>query len=132
MSLGRSVARVRVNSPSLRRKSASNFIENDQEVEFLGNKSEATNFMINIEASGTDYDGGDGGGNKVMVVVESTLEAKGALDWALSHTIQAEDTIVLLHVAKPRKRESSKRKRNPRVDVLLHSMKNMCQMKKPG
>ncbi|TYH09235.1 hypothetical protein ES288_A07G078600v1 [Gossypium darwinii] len=132
MSLGLSVARVRVNSPSLRRKSASNFIENDQEVEFLGNKSEATNFMINIEASGTDYDGGDGCGNKVMVVVESTLEAKGALDWALSHTIQTEDTIILLHVAKPRKRESSKRKRNPRVEELLHSMKNTCQMKKSG
>ncbi|GMI95224.1 hypothetical protein like AT5G17390 [Hibiscus trionum] len=128
MSLGQSAARVRVTSPSLRRKSASTCIRNDQEIKFLGNKSEDTNFTIDNEAAGTEY----GGGNKVMVVVDSSMEAKGALDWALSHTIQAEDTIVLLHVAKPRKRELSKRKRNPRVDDLLHVLKNMCQRKRPG
>ncbi|KAK8478302.1 hypothetical protein V6N11_060228 [Hibiscus sabdariffa] len=128
MSLGQSVARVCVTSPSLRRKSVSSCIGNDQEVKFLGKKSEDTNFTIDDQAAETEY----GGGNKVMVVVGSTLEAKGALDWALSHTIQAEDTIVLLHVTKPRKRESSKRKRNPRADDLLNSMKNMCQKRKPG
>ncbi|XP_039020225.1 universal stress protein PHOS32-like [Hibiscus syriacus] len=128
MSLGRSVARVRVTSPSLKRKPASSCIRNDQEVKFLGDKPEDTNFRINAAAAGAEYDGG----NKVMVVADSSMEAKGALDWALSHTIQPQDTIVLLHVGKPRKRESSKRKRNPRVDDLLNSMKNMCQMKKPG
>ncbi|KAK9000081.1 hypothetical protein V6N11_082215 [Hibiscus sabdariffa] len=128
MSLGQSVARVRVTSPSLRRKSVSSCIGNDQEVKFLGKKSEDTNFTIDDEAAETEY----GGGNKVMVVVDSTLEAKGALDWALSHTIQTEDTIVLLHVTKLRKRESSKRKRNPRADDQLNSMKNMCQKRKPG
>lgn len=46
--------------------------------------------------------GSHGGGNRVMVVVDSSLEAKGALEWALSHTVQSQDdTIVLLHVAKP-------------------------------
>ncbi|KAL4339440.1 hypothetical protein GQ457_08G036700 [Hibiscus cannabinus] len=143
MSLGQSVARVRVTSPSLRRKSVSSCIGNDQEVKFLGKKSEDANFTIDDEAAETEY----GGGNKVMVVVDSTLEAKGALDWALSHTIQAEDTIVLLHVTKLRKRghhlslththahiyeKSSKRKRNPRADDQLNSMKNMCQKRKPG
>ncbi|XWS47911.1 hypothetical protein CRYUN_Cryun13aG0026700 [Craigia yunnanensis] len=123
LSLSRSVARVRVHSPSIRRKSASNCIENDQEVEFLGN-GEANN-LINNEA-GTEL----GGGNKVMLVVDSSLEAKGALEWALSHTIQGQDTIVLLHVTKPRKRESSKH--NQRVYELLLSMKNMCQTKRPG
>ncbi|XP_022738061.1 uncharacterized protein LOC111290834 [Durio zibethinus] len=125
LSLNRSMARVRVRSPSLRGKSASDCMENDQEVEFLG-KQEADN-LINDEA-GTE----SGGGNKVMVVVDSSLEAKGALEWALSHTIQSHDTIVLLHVAKPRNRESSNRKRNPRIYELLHSMKNLCQMKRPG
>ena len=42
-------------------------------------------------------------GKRVMVVVESRVEAKGALQWALSHTIQRQDTVVLLHVAKPSK-----------------------------
>lgn len=97
LSLSRSVARVRVHSPSLRRKPASNCIENDQELEFLG-KGGADN-LINSE-TGTEF----GSGNKVMVVVDASVEAKGALEWALSHTIQSQDTIVLLHVAKPRKR----------------------------
>lgn len=45
---------------------------------------------------------GGGGGNRVMVVVDSSLEAKGALEWALSHTVQSQDdTIVLLSVSKP-------------------------------
>ncbi|KAE8686202.1 Endoplasmic reticulum-adenine nucleotide transporter 1 [Hibiscus syriacus] len=100
MSLGRSVARVRVTSPSLKRKPASSCIRNDQEVKFLGDKPEDTNFRINAAAAGAEYDGG----NKVMVVADSSMEAKGALDWALSHTIQPQDTIVLLHVGKPRKR----------------------------
>ena len=38
-------------------------------------------------------------GNKIMVVVDSSLEAKGGLEWALSHTVQSQDTVVLLHVA---------------------------------
>lgn len=103
LSLSRSVARVRVHSPSVRRKSASNCsIRNDDDqevVEFLGNGGAGEthdNLMINnIE---------NGSGNKVMVVVDSTPEAQGALEWALSHTIQAQDTILLLHVANPRKR----------------------------
>ncbi|MED6208983.1 hypothetical protein PIB30_050151 [Stylosanthes scabra] len=48
-----------------------------------------------------DSGGETGGGNRVMVVVDSSFEAKGALDWALSHTIQREDSVVLVHVAKP-------------------------------
>ncbi|XVF11746.1 hypothetical protein REPUB_Repub08aG0054300 [Reevesia pubescens] len=126
LSLSRSAARVRVHSPSLRRKSPSNCFENEQEVEFLGS-NEAEN-IINNEG-GTEFRGG----NKVMVVIDSSLEAKGALEWALSHTIQGQDTIILLHVAKPRKRESSNKKRNPAsVYELLQSMKNMCQKKRPG
>lgn len=40
-------------------------------------------------------------GRKIMIVVDSSLEAKGAVQWALTHTVQNQDTIVLLHVMKP-------------------------------
>lgn len=42
-------------------------------------------------------------GRKIMIVVDSSLEAKGAVQWALTHTVQNQDTIVLLHVMKPSK-----------------------------
>ncbi|XP_039057046.1 uncharacterized protein LOC120200216 [Hibiscus syriacus] len=116
-----SLSRVRVRSPSLRRKSATNCFENDQQtVEFLGGGE--TDKIVNNE-----------GGNKVMVVVGSSLKARGALDWALSYAIRDDrDSILLLHVADPRKTESSNRKRNARIYELLHAMKNICQTKKPG
>lgn len=60
-----------------------------------------TEFSSNgVQDSGRDNKG-DESGNKVMVVVDSSFEAKGALDWALSHTIQSQDTVVLVHVARP-------------------------------
>lgn len=41
-------------------------------------------------------------GSRVMVVVDSSLDAEGALEWALSHTVQNHrDCIVLLQVVKP-------------------------------
>lgn len=42
-------------------------------------------------------------GRKVMIVVDSSLEAKGALQWALSHTVQIQDIVLLLYVTKPSK-----------------------------
>lgn len=42
-------------------------------------------------------------GNKIMIVVDSSLEAKGALEWALIHAVQTQDTIILVHVATPSK-----------------------------
>lgn len=93
LGLGLSLPRVRVHSPSLRRKAAANCFENDQQAaEFLGGGGDTGNH-INNES-----------GNKVMVVVDSSLESKAALEWALSYAIQDQDSIVLLHVAKPRKR----------------------------
>lgn len=38
---------------------------------------------------------------KVMIVVDSSIETKGALHWALTHTVQRHDTVVLLHVIRP-------------------------------
>lgn len=38
---------------------------------------------------------------KIMVVVDSSAEAKGALQWALTHSVQSDDTLILLHATKP-------------------------------
>lgn len=38
-----------------------------------------------------------------MIVVDSSREAKGALQWSLSHTVQSQDKVVLLYVIKPSK-----------------------------
>lgn len=43
-------------------------------------------------------------GRKIMIVVESSLEAKNALHWALTHTLQSRDLLFLLYVAKPSKK----------------------------
>lgn len=40
------------------------------------------------------------GGRRIVIVVDSSAEAKGAIQWALTHTAQPEDTLVLLHVIK--------------------------------
>lgn len=40
---------------------------------------------------------------RIMVVVDSSIEAKGALQWAFSHTVQSQDTVILLCVTKPSK-----------------------------
>ncbi|KAK7388842.1 hypothetical protein VNO78_23669 [Psophocarpus tetragonolobus] len=72
-------------------------------------------------------------GNKIMVVVDSSFEAKGALQWALSHTVQSLDTVVLLHVARPsREGTESGGKFNVKAYELLLDMKSMCEVKKPG
>lgn len=66
-----------------------------------------------FSSRGQDYGRGKGdkgdheSGNKVMVVVDSSFEAKGALEWALSHAVQTQDTVVLVHVAKAREGEKS-------------------------
>lgn len=35
-----------------------------------------------------------------MVVVGSSLDGRGALEWALSHAVGSQDTVVLLQVVK--------------------------------
>ncbi|PKU86050.1 hypothetical protein MA16_Dca001881 [Dendrobium catenatum] len=46
-------------------------------------------------------------GRKIMIVVDSSRESKVALQWALSHTAQSQDTILLLNVVKPSSSSSS-------------------------
>lgn len=40
-------------------------------------------------------------GRKIMIVVDSSSEAKGAIQWSLTHTVQCQDKVVLLCVIKP-------------------------------
>ncbi|KAF5730213.1 hypothetical protein HS088_TW20G00585 [Tripterygium wilfordii] len=116
-SMRRSLSRVR--SPSTRSKP----FETDQTIEFLG-KEGVDNY---------GFEGETRDGNKVMVVVDSTVEAKGALEWALAHTIQTQDSVVLLHVIKPSKQgpEYNKKLKLEAFEVL-HSMKTICQTRRPG
>lgn len=73
-------------------------------------------------------------GNRVMVVVDSSMEAKAALHWALSHTIQSQDTVILLHVVTRPSVQGGNidHQVNQRAYKLLSSMKNLCQVHKPG
>ncbi|GAV56508.1 Usp domain-containing protein [Cephalotus follicularis] len=122
VSLSRSIARVRIWSPSLRCKPVSSPHETDHQTKgFLS---------INKNFGGeTEF----GNGNKVMVVVDSSLDSRGALEWALSHTVQCQDTIVLVHVHKSLKQGAeSNGKHNLRAYELLHAMKIVCQIRKPG
>ncbi|XP_047325724.1 uncharacterized protein LOC124929413 [Impatiens glandulifera] len=69
----------------------------------------------------------DGGNNKVVLVVDPSLDANGALQWVFSHTVQAGDTLLLLHVVKSSATESKRQ----RAYQLLCSMKQKCQIRKP-
>lgn len=72
-------------------------------------------------------------GRKILIVVDSSLEAKNAVQWALTHTVQDKDLVILLYVIKPSKQdEESKKDINSRAPHFLTSMKQMCQLKRPG
>uniref|UniRef100_A0A3Q7H7X6 Uncharacterized protein n=1 Tax=Solanum lycopersicum TaxID=4081 RepID=A0A3Q7H7X6_SOLLC len=49
-------------------------------------------------------------GRQIMIVVDSSLEAKNALQWALTHTVQSHDLLVLLYVTKPSSKQGPKAK----------------------
>ncbi|KAE9595685.1 hypothetical protein Lal_00030803 [Lupinus albus] len=73
-------------------------------------------------------------GRKIMIVVDSSLEAKSAVQWALTHTVQNHDVIILLHVTKPSKQaneEASSKEIDPRAYKCARSFKNMCHVQRP-
>ncbi|KAL1195459.1 hypothetical protein V5N11_030733 [Cardamine amara subsp. amara] len=73
------------------------------------------------------------GGNRVMVVVDKALASTGALEWAITHTLQSQDTLFLLYFAKPfRKGKRKNRKSEVKTDELVHTLKKLCQTKRPG
>lgn len=91
--MSRAAARVRVHvrSPLQHYKKGASFFRADEESE-LSHK--INDLSLNWYLPESEC------GNRVMVVIESNHEAKGALEWALSHTVQSQDTIILLHVAR--------------------------------
>ncbi|MBA0721482.1 hypothetical protein Golax_009023 [Gossypium laxum] len=119
---------VRVKSPPIQAKPNLDSSKTDQKEEISGKvgedksrNGEKTGFLI---------------GRKIMIVVDSSIEAKGALQWALSHTVQCHDTLVLLHVTKPSKQvpntnENHDKNRAPRVCEPVSSLQNMSKQKRP-
>lgn len=81
-------SRVRVRSPSQHYKKTASFIKPQDKSDGVGEFS--------IESCVPESESG----NRVMIVVDSSPETRVALEWALSHTVQSHDTIVLLHVAR--------------------------------
>ncbi|XP_010939218.1 uncharacterized protein [Elaeis guineensis] len=121
--LNRVATRVRVRSPPIDSKPDSATVEaSDQPPEPPANVEES-----------------DGGtkkevevGRRIMVVVDSSPEAKTALQWTLSHSVQSNDTIVLLDLVKPSKHgDQPQRERDPKGSELLCAMKSICQAKRP-
>ena len=86
---------ARVRSPPIQAKPNVNSAKTDQKDEICGKVGEDKS--SNGEKPGLVI------GRKVMIVVDSSIEAKGAIQWALSHTVQCQDTIILLYVTKPSK-----------------------------
>ncbi|KAL3529641.1 hypothetical protein ACH5RR_008963 [Cinchona calisaya] len=116
-------------SPSKHYKKTESFFKHDDKSEFSSQSSSDMSFNGQVSKLESDSTG-----NRVMVVVDSRIEAKGALQWALSHTVQSQDTIILLHVAKPSEHglNSNSSTSNQKAYELLYSMKNKCQMQRPG
>ncbi|KAI7752927.1 hypothetical protein M8C21_004161, partial [Ambrosia artemisiifolia] len=131
-------ARVQVRSPSPRHKksySLGRLNDGVKTVAFSGseNSSGELNFDISREMSKGETASDDELGNKVMVVVDSSTESKGALQWALDHTVQNQDTMILLHVASASKVLGCKSSGevNQRMYEHLNSMKRKLQVKRP-
>lgn len=78
-----------------RKKPISDSVENVQKKELLGSVVSGEE-----EFSSDSSKGSSANGNRVMVVVDWSVEAEGALEWTLSHAVRSHDTIVLVHVLK--------------------------------
>ncbi|KAA8532871.1 hypothetical protein F0562_033012 [Nyssa sinensis] len=115
---------VRVRSPLMQSKPDVDFTKIDKKTLNSGG--------VGGENSGDGMKPGVVIGRKIMIVIDSSLEAKGALQWALSHTVQSQDIVILLYVTKPSQQgEESSKEIAPRVAEFLGSMKNMCKVKRP-
>ncbi|KAL7260792.1 hypothetical protein ACSBR1_006454 [Camellia fascicularis] len=117
---------VRVRSPPVQSKNDANSAKTEKNTEGSGG--------IGEENSGDVKKPGAAIGRRIMIVVDSSLEAKGAVQWALTHTVQSQDVVILLYVSKPSKQGEETSKEivpSPRVSEFLQSMKNMCQVKRP-
>ncbi|XP_074315879.1 uncharacterized protein LOC141652160 [Silene latifolia] len=125
-----SKARIRVRSPKLQSNPAYNSIKSSHRSEYYDCGSSFTSdtprHSDETEKSETKN------GNRIMVVVDATQKAKGALQWALSHTVQKEDTVILIHISKPSRQGLKEGDINSKAYGLLYSLKSVCQSKRPG
>ncbi|XP_030543909.1 universal stress protein PHOS32 [Rhodamnia argentea] len=122
---------VRVRSPPTQSKPEPNAVKPDRQAENPGGGGGS----IEEEKLGNGEKPGQATGRRIMIVVDSSIEAKGALQWALSHTVQSQDIMILLHVTKPAQQgtceEFTKETAPTRAYQLVQSLKNMCQLKRP-
>lgn len=69
-----------------------------------GSRKNGSKHSKNLKAEEANKNGEGGvqveSGRKVMVVVDTTSQTKNALQWALTHCVQDEDNITLLHVTR--------------------------------
>lgn len=116
--LNRTRPHVRVRSPPIQAKPNLNSTKNDQ------NKENPDSVAGDKEKSGNpEGKAVELLGRKIMVVVDSSIEAKGALQWALSHNVQSQDLLILLHVTKA----SSKQGWSAWCYYLFFSEKNLLR-----
>lgn len=99
--LNRVTTHFRVRSPIIQSKPTSNSIKTNQKNEF-SDKNGVEKMIISGDGAKTaNKTGSVLIGRRIMIVVDSSFEAKGAIQWALTHTVQNQDTIILLFVTKP-------------------------------
>lgn len=97
--------RVRVRSPSSQHYVRKTTTDDESNNFFNKDDSDQQYFSssFNVDGEVVTNQETDNAGNRVMVVVDSSLEPKTALQWTLSHTVQTKDTIFLLHIVNPSK-----------------------------
>ncbi|KAL9239448.1 hypothetical protein vseg_013770 [Gypsophila vaccaria] len=130
-----SKARIRVRSPPLQSNPAYNAIKFSHKNEYYDDCSPSFTSGTPTSSDENSEKSESRDGNRIVVVVDGTQESKGALQWALSHTVQKEDTIVLLHIANNKSSKigtNSEGNINPKAYGLLYTLKNACQTKRPG
>ncbi|KAJ0980145.1 hypothetical protein J5N97_008400 [Dioscorea zingiberensis] len=121
--LNRVATRVRVRSPPIETKPIS-------VTEDTGHESSGT--AAAADSGGNEKQLTMALGRRIMIVVDSSPEAKAALQWALTHAVQSHDTLILFDVAKPSKHgDQSQRDINPKSYDPLCAMKSICQSKRP-
>ncbi|KAI3885539.1 hypothetical protein MKX03_009237 [Papaver bracteatum] len=133
--LSRVTTHFRVRSPLVQSKPASKSIINANEDNvFVDNGEEKTISSVNGAEMGKETSSSVLIGRRIMIVVDSSLEAKGVIQWALSHTIQNQDTLVLLYITKPTSSnhgEQTNTEMYAKEYELRYSLKNMCHVKRP-
>lgn len=95
---GRGTARVRTRSPPQQQQQYKRSYSSIKTEELTTSEFSSKNSTEMHYDDDDDHNTSELCGNRVMIVVDSSVEAKGALHWALSHTVQVQDTIILMHV----------------------------------